>query len=356
MRPQGVETGMGAIGPVEDHRRREEGALVYPVYSRRSRGLSVGINLFPDRRVCSFDCPYCEVFPFQAAAAFSLARLEAALPPVLAGAKERGLPVRDLCFSGSGEPTMAPAFPAALESAARIRNTLAPEAALVLITNGTGLLKAETFDFLRYAAQPAQPVKGCYPNDAAGAGAQKIPQYAKQAGRLQADRRAAEAWDLHIWLKLDAGTEDWYHHINRGAVPFEKLMEKIRDFVRAAPVIIQTMICSIHGRPPPDAEAAAWERLALELAAAGTAPAPSLPAAVSAAVPAPGKNAAPGTAAPGVRAFQIYGKARPAPDDPLAEALPPAFLEARAASLRAALSAAGVRAPGGAEIPVEVFP
>lgn len=34
--------------------------LCYPVVSRRSRGLSLGINLNPDR-VCNFDCVYCEV-------------------------------------------------------------------------------------------------------------------------------------------------------------------------------------------------------------------------------------------------------------------------------------------------------
>jgi hypothetical protein len=49
----------------------------------------------------------------------------------------------------------------------------------------------------------------------------------------------------------------------------------------------------------------------------------------------------------GVQAVQIYGKARPAPEDPLAEALPASILEGRAALLRAALKA---------PIPVEVFP
>jgi histidinol dehydrogenase len=288
----------------------------------------VGINLFPDRKVCSFDCSYCEVFPFRGAGAFSLRRMEAELPRVLKDAKKRGLTVRDLCFSGNGEPAISPAFPAALESAARIRDALAPEAALVLITNGTGLREPETFGFLRHAAV---------------------------------------AWALQIWLKLDAGTEEWYRLVNRGAILFGALTGKIRDFVRCAPVIIQTMVCSINGRPPPDSEAEAWEKLALELAAAGAAAAPTVPAPASTADPAtvppaatpataPGKTADGSSIAPGVRGFQIYGKARPAPDDPLAEALPPAFLEARAASLRAALRAAGIRAPDGTEIPVEVFP
>src|SRR5687768_14287508 len=35
--------------------------FVYPVLSRRSRGISVGINLNPDK-VCNFDCIYCQVY------------------------------------------------------------------------------------------------------------------------------------------------------------------------------------------------------------------------------------------------------------------------------------------------------
>src|SRR5215831_13156093 len=35
-----------------------ENRYVYPVISRRSRGLSIGVNLNPDK-VCNFDCVYC---------------------------------------------------------------------------------------------------------------------------------------------------------------------------------------------------------------------------------------------------------------------------------------------------------
>ena len=34
--------------------------FVYPVLSRRSGGLSIGVNLNPDK-VCNFDCIYCQV-------------------------------------------------------------------------------------------------------------------------------------------------------------------------------------------------------------------------------------------------------------------------------------------------------
>ena len=44
-----------------DHSRLfEQNLYVYPVLSRRSRGISVGINLNPDK-VCNFDCVYCQV-------------------------------------------------------------------------------------------------------------------------------------------------------------------------------------------------------------------------------------------------------------------------------------------------------
>src|SRR6516162_9656959 len=46
---------------VRDHRRTfEDNLYVYAVVSRRSKGVSIGINLNPDK-VCNFDCVYCQV-------------------------------------------------------------------------------------------------------------------------------------------------------------------------------------------------------------------------------------------------------------------------------------------------------
>ncbi len=48
-----------AMSVVRDHSRSfAEFTFVYPVISRRSRGLSLGVNLNPDKR-CNFDCVYC---------------------------------------------------------------------------------------------------------------------------------------------------------------------------------------------------------------------------------------------------------------------------------------------------------
>ena len=46
---------------VQDHTRHfTDFTFVYPVISRRSKGLSIGANLNPDKG-CNFDCIYCEV-------------------------------------------------------------------------------------------------------------------------------------------------------------------------------------------------------------------------------------------------------------------------------------------------------
>jgi hypothetical protein len=124
--------------------------------------------------------------------------------------------------------------------------------------------------------------------------------------------------------------------MSRSSIPFDSLMNRFREFAALAPVIIQTMLCKIGGEAPPPEEAQAWEKLVTELARTGT-----------------------GIA--GIRGVQIYGKARPAPDDPLAESLPESFLEDRAQSLLKALASARTDNPGASgkippPIPVEVFP
>ena len=264
------------ISPIESHREREEGFLVYPVYSRRSGGLSIGINLFPGKKKCPFNCSYCAVFPFFNDVVFSVKKMEVDLRAAITSAHEQKIPVKDICFSGSGEPTLSPAFIDAFKIANSVREELAPEADQVIITNGAGLLQPDIFSFLKEAA--ASP-------------------------------------KTDIWLKLDAGTSGWYQKINRPALPFDELTAKIKEFTAHSPVTIQTMLCAVNEEIPPEDEAQAWEALVCEIAQAGN-----------------------------VRKVQLYGKIRPAPEDPLASQLPAFFLEQRAGSLRAAFSLTGISA------------
>ncbi len=47
--------------PYENHSRQYlQNTYVYPVISRRSGGISIGINLNTDKR-CNYDCVYCQV-------------------------------------------------------------------------------------------------------------------------------------------------------------------------------------------------------------------------------------------------------------------------------------------------------
>jgi histidinol dehydrogenase len=203
------------------------------------------------------------------------------------------VPVKDICFSGNGEPSLSPDFPEAFKLAEGIRSECVPSAKLVLITNGVGLLQTQLFSLLR---------------DAAGSPA------------------------LDIWLKLDAGTPWWYQKINRTAIPHKKIIAKISEFTACTQVTIQTMLCAIDGKGPPPEEAQTWENLVCKLATSTSA-----------------------ETGGGIRKVHIYGKARSAPEDPKAEALPVEYLEERAASLRSAFTVANTRT-GIPMPPVEVYP
>jgi len=270
------------ITPITNHREREKGVIVYPVYSRRSAGLSIGINLFTDKKSCPFDCPYCEVFPFSSKAEFSLEQLGDDLRSAISGAQKQNTLIKDICFSGNGEPTLSPAFPDALKLAEDIRAKTAPSARLVIITNGAGLLQPRIFSLLKeYALLPT----------------------------------------TDIWLKVDAGTPDWYNKINRCAIPYEKLIAVIKEFVSCAVITIQTMLCAINGEQPSGTEKQAWESLVCELAQRDG----------------------------NIRKVQLYGKARSAPEDPLASKLSEDYLEERAASLHSIFSEKNI------SIPVEIY-
>ncbi|MCL2277126.1 MAG: hypothetical protein FWC21_04450 [Treponema sp.] len=276
------------INSVKNHRERENGVLIYPVFSRRSKGLSIGINLFPDKKSCAFNCPYCEVFPFSPNEEFSVSRMEDDLRAAVKGALEKNIEIKDICFSGNGEPTLSPFFSGALKSAESIRTELASLSRLIIITNGTGLLHERIYSLLtETAANPS----------------------------------------VNIWLKIDAGTSEWYHKMNRSLISHEKLKEKIKQFIFCSPVTVQTMLCAINGKPPSNEENIAWENFILELAENN-------------------ESCDEGEdRARGIRKVQIYGKARPAPEDPLASELPQKYLEDRARSLQSVFAEKKISTP-----------
>ena len=118
-----------------------------PVRSRRL-GLSLGVNMMPaDGKICTFDCIYCEN-GFNAdrvthrrhnSAATVLRALEAKLRQMAAAGELPDV----ITFAGNGEPTAAPEFPEAIDGAVRLRDELAPQAKIAVLSNGTQAARPE---------------------------------------------------------------------------------------------------------------------------------------------------------------------------------------------------------------------
>jgi wyosine [tRNA(Phe)-imidazoG37] synthetase (radical SAM superfamily) len=118
----------------------QTGIIYGPIHSRRL-GRSLGINLLPtDRKLCSFDCVYCH---YGRTAVRTLSPAEGLFPSVeqvLAAVEEalRTVPDVDyLTFSGNGEPTLHPRFPAIVSAVRQLRDELRPGVKLAILSNST---------------------------------------------------------------------------------------------------------------------------------------------------------------------------------------------------------------------------
>jgi wyosine [tRNA(Phe)-imidazoG37] synthetase (radical SAM superfamily) len=220
--------------------------FVYPVLSRRSRGLSIGVNLNPDK-VCNFDCIYCQVDrTSQSETRFVevdnlLAELREMLElatsgVVFATSKFRDTPAKlrrlnDIAFSGDGEPTTYKNFDEIISACAAVKREMRLEdVKMVLITNASMFHRPHV-------------------------------------------QRGLEILDAHqgeIWAKLDAGTEAYYHLIDRTTIPFRQILDNITAAARVRPLVIQSLLMRVHGEGPSEAELEAFcDRLGAIVAAGG---------------------------------------------------------------------------------------
>jgi wyosine [tRNA(Phe)-imidazoG37] synthetase (radical SAM superfamily) len=226
-------------------RRWKNNRYVYAVVSRRSRGISIGLNLNPGK-LCNFDCVYCQVNRNLPAAVHKvhLATLSEELDRILQAEKdgslyedlpfnalapaERG--VRDIAFSGDGEPTAFRRFEDAVRIAAAARMRFGLHSAkLVLLTNGTYLDKPSV-----------------------------------QTALTVLDENNGE-----IWAKLDAGTEEYFRAVNRTQVPLARILKNILGAARVRTLAIQTLWFRMHDAAPPDDEIEAYCKCLNDLISAG---------------------------------------------------------------------------------------
>ncbi|MEJ5311980.1 MAG: radical SAM protein [Anaerolineae bacterium] len=118
-----------------------ETTLTYgPLFSRRL-GRSLGVNVLPfECKVCSFDCIYCH---YGYTTVKTLTPSGVTFPAVdailhaIETALRRYPHVDALTFSGNGESTLHPHFPAIVAETRRLRDALAPNVKLALFSNAT---------------------------------------------------------------------------------------------------------------------------------------------------------------------------------------------------------------------------
>lgn len=112
-----------------------------PVHSRRL-GLSLGINLMPgDGKICTFDCIYCEC-GFNGDHRPHLRRptrneVSIRLREILTQMASEGQHPDVLTFAGNGEPTAHPEFAGIIRDTISLRDELAPQAKVSVLSNST---------------------------------------------------------------------------------------------------------------------------------------------------------------------------------------------------------------------------
>ena len=205
---------------------------VYPVISRRTKGLSIGINLNPDR-LCNFDCIYCQVDRSSEPPVRSvdLEILQRELRGLLENrdklfdSKEfRDIPpdfrrVADIAFSGDGEPTASPHFPQAAQIAVDLKAEFRLASVKILVLTDA-----------------------CY-----------LTRPAVTEALALLDRHNGE-----IWAKLDAGTEEYFQRVNVPSHSLDHVLQNILAVARVRPVVIQSLFMRIDGEPPPASEIGAY--------------------------------------------------------------------------------------------------
>src|SRR5574344_391160 len=126
-----------------------------PVHSRRL-GVSLGINLLPtDRKICSFDCVYCECGYNNAVQRNKPSELptrqcveETLRSKLLEMAKEELFP-DVITFAGNGEPTLHPDFAQIIDDTLAIRDQLCPKDKVAVLSNASQLSKPEVVEALK---------------------------------------------------------------------------------------------------------------------------------------------------------------------------------------------------------------
>lgn len=209
---------------VDNHSRDSTGMrYVYAVLSRRARGVSVGINLNPNN-ACNWACNYCQVpnLVRGKGPTIELPVLEHELSQLLHDVQagrfmtervaEGSRSLKDIAFSGNGEPTTSPNFEAAVESVAAVlqEQKLLGKLPMTLITNGSMLNKESIL--------------------------RSLDRLAAMQGR--------------VWFKFDRATAKGCEDTNGQAIDVQRHLERLHVCAERCETWIQTCMFSVAEQVP----------------------------------------------------------------------------------------------------------
>jgi len=224
---------------IHDHSRELSGLkYIYSVISRRAGGLSIGVNLNVNN-ACNWQCIYCEIpnltrgTPPPIELDVLEQELRFFLNEIIHGdymeknvsLEDRHL--KDIAFSGNGEPTSANEFPEVISIVKKILSefNLLHKVKIRLITNGSLMHQTSVI---------------------------------KSVGMLK-------EMNGEVWFKVDAATEESIKTINQVNLKPSQILERLKNSANVCPTFIQTCIFTIDGKGPSKKDIDAYVELINEV-------------------------------------------------------------------------------------------
>jgi wyosine [tRNA(Phe)-imidazoG37] synthetase (radical SAM superfamily) len=220
---------------IHDHSRELSGLkYIYSVISRRAGGLSIGINLNVNN-ACNWQCIYCEIPNLTRGSPPPIEldvlenELRLFLHDIIHGDyMERHVAIedrhlKDIAFSGNGEPTSAAEFPQVILIVKKILQEfdLLHKIKIRLITNGSLMHEASVLKSI----EMLEEING------------------------------------EVWFKVDAATEETIKTVNQVNLKPNQILERLLNTANICPTFVQTCIFMIDGKSPDDKDIDAYIEL-----------------------------------------------------------------------------------------------
>jgi len=134
--------------------------IVFGPVSSRRLGVSLGINLLRyNKKVCSFNCIYCECGwtkpgNYVIEKPYTREEVKLVLEEKLIKLKSENSDLNNITFAGNGEPTLHPQFHLVVDDVITLRNKYFPDVSISVLTNATQLDKPHVVSALKKVNKP----------------------------------------------------------------------------------------------------------------------------------------------------------------------------------------------------------